>query len=1477
SKFGLKNVIPSLFLVVEETLKGNTVKLLGPKKRAGKRIGGADLGLPKVRRNALIEIISINTGCLNSCTYCKTKHARGDLASYPIDEIVARFEQAFEQGIVEVWLTSEDTGAYGRDIGTNIVELLNAVVKTIPEGCMMRIGMTNPPYILEHLEGIAKILNHPRVYSFLHVPVQSGSDAVLNSMRREYNREDFCKVVDTLRANVPDCNIATDIIAGFPTETEEDFDETISLCEKYKFPSLFMNQFFPRPGTPAAKWEQIPRQVIKERTKKLSNVFKSYLPFEGREGERHSVLITEMAHDKVSLVGHTKSYHQILVKGNPDELMGKRVDVVVYQTTKHSMLGRIVSVAKSVAIAENLQIMKEKQEAKSWMQKKLELLSESLDLKIVGAIACAKLKNSFFLSEMSRSMQNLLREFRALYEERLKRLDLTTSPENYRAKCEVYQHYVHDLLEQNDALINALKDSEIKGETSADLERSLTEELSLAKGFEEQLFVCRQEKIHLEVENEDLQEQAVRLREQLDDADNGKETLENAISIAHDDLAKLRIELDAVRGEVRDADQKHHSTESKNSRIQSDLRLEQAENAKLNNRLDTCEKSLERAKSENHMLQNRLVTLENELNEKSIELAGMERELISFKVSRDTGLEQNHVDKQEKLLLSAKVNELEKELRPLREELTAKGDKLVREKDLSIELASTISRLRDQITIQVENSKKLEKQNVDLKRKLKESQTEVDTIDKRRTDLTSENQKIRENLHKSKLDIQRLRDDRCKQETTMSVEMLQLKEHIGDLQSKIDRRTRETEDLSDRVGRLTASVATHKVAEKTARDHISELQMEIADSRQKIVELTGEMKNYEDRILILDQQLHDRDVEMEALRSSFNNKAAECEEQLSNSSKQEQLVHELTTELSAKNAELRRSYLDLDAQKVELTNNAEKIQHMALKIQTQEEVISIAKGEIEDYERMKPHPESEVINLNSKLDQLRLEGDYLKVKHAETSKKLADVSCLCNELRNKLKSAVGQRDQAQQLTNLYEGKFSSAERQLKELEFKVHQAHSQVDRERECAKTRQEAMGQRIKDISSARLSSEEMAQQLQREISNLRAENSQMIKNSERDSEKQHLIEKELHVSSTENERLATRLNDSRIEIDKLTKLVEDLTTNCENLQRQRRESDSLLRNLRGELGIACKTRKAAEAQMETYRSSIKSLEEQISTHLSTQAKLEEQLKSKAMEEDTLKSKKRTLKSSVNDLEDQKRALQNDVDKYKRNGAEQRSRVKQLEEALRAIRRETETHHTRQKHEQDKLRKQNEQMLNEQMRKVAEFDSKTIRYQEEVSRLTDVISKLQVLICRKTVKLFLSKSELETTKTQLSASQRLEHQSRADLTTIREAGKSRDERRNELQVSAIHSIKQTRHLQCEYDSLQRENSRLMGEMARHIKEKEMAVSEEDRLRKHSLKQQAMLQEMRRKLASKAHYQDLKVHYQPHTPGPFGDSFASHN
>lgn len=126
--------------VVEETLKGHSVRLLQNKKENGKRVAGAKLALPKVRKNPLIEIIAVNSGCLNQCTYCKTKHARGDLASYPPEEIVERAKQAFAEGCCEIWLTSEDTGTYGRDIGTSLPELLWQLVEVIPDFCMLRIG-----------------------------------------------------------------------------------------------------------------------------------------------------------------------------------------------------------------------------------------------------------------------------------------------------------------------------------------------------------------------------------------------------------------------------------------------------------------------------------------------------------------------------------------------------------------------------------------------------------------------------------------------------------------------------------------------------------------------------------------------------------------------------------------------------------------------------------------------------------------------------------------------------------------------------------------------------------------------------------------------------------------------------------------------------------------------------------------------------------------------------------------------------------------------------------------------------------------------------------------------------------------------------------------------------------------------------------------------------------------------------------------
>ncbi|GAB1600452.1 threonylcarbamoyladenosine tRNA methylthiotransferase-like [Argonauta hians] len=327
--------------VVEETLKGHSVRILGQKKQAGKKTGGASLALPKVRKNPLIEIIAINTGCLNQCTYCKTKHARGELGSYQPDDIVQRAIQSFEEGVVEIWLTSEDLGAYGHDIGVTLPELLWKLVAVIPDGCMMRLGMTNPPYILEHLEEMAKICNHPRVYGFLHVPVQSASDSVLMDMKREYCVEDFRHVVDFLKQRVPGITIATDFICGFPTETNEDFEESLALVKEYQFPSLFINQFFPRPGTPAAKMTRVDPQEVKKRTKAMSELFQSYFPYKHKVGEKHTVLVTEISFDQNYYVGHNKYYEQVLVEKSGD-YMGKSIDVEITSTGKHYLKCRIL-------------------------------------------------------------------------------------------------------------------------------------------------------------------------------------------------------------------------------------------------------------------------------------------------------------------------------------------------------------------------------------------------------------------------------------------------------------------------------------------------------------------------------------------------------------------------------------------------------------------------------------------------------------------------------------------------------------------------------------------------------------------------------------------------------------------------------------------------------------------------------------------------------------------------------------------------------------------------------------------------------------------------------------------------------------------------------------------------------------------------------------------------------------------------------
>ena len=339
SLVGVSN-INSIVSVVEETLRGNRVVAIG------KSTDLPDItSMPKIRRNKLVEIIAVSTGCLGQCTYCKTKHARGELGSYPISAIIERVRSAVSEGVKQIWLTSEDLGAYGIDLGTDIAKLLEAILDAIADApdVMLRLGMTNPPYMLQHATRIGEILNHPQVFEFLHVPVQSASDSVLRDMRREYTCEDFNILVDTLRDAVPSLTVATDIICGFPNETDEDHACTINLIERHKFPVINISQFYPRPGTVAARMQRVPTKIAKQRSSHVTRLFESYTTNDAFPNQQVDVWfdLTEET-GKPQSVGHTKNYTKVLVAKDPS-LAGTCRKVLVSSVHKWDIRGTVLN------------------------------------------------------------------------------------------------------------------------------------------------------------------------------------------------------------------------------------------------------------------------------------------------------------------------------------------------------------------------------------------------------------------------------------------------------------------------------------------------------------------------------------------------------------------------------------------------------------------------------------------------------------------------------------------------------------------------------------------------------------------------------------------------------------------------------------------------------------------------------------------------------------------------------------------------------------------------------------------------------------------------------------------------------------------------------------------------------------------------------------------------------------------------------
>ncbi|MGI0097908.1 MAG: tRNA (N(6)-L-threonylcarbamoyladenosine(37)-C(2))-methylthiotransferase, partial [Nitrosopumilaceae archaeon] len=298
------------------------------------------IGLPKVRLNPAVGIVEIASGCMSECTFCQTKLSKGDLQSYRIGDIVRQVATEIKDGCKEVWLTSTDNGCYGLDIGEDLSSLINSVAE-IPPSFKIRVGMMNPMYMPRIREGLLKSFDNDKVFKFLHIPVQSGSDKVLNDMNRGHTAKTFTDAVYKFRKKFSKFTIATDIIVGFPSETQEDFKQTIDLLNDTRPDIVNLSRYSPRPGTKAADYTQIDVSEVKRRSKIVFDVssqisFEDNLKWIGWKGD---VLFDEKS--ETGIQGRNFAYKSILVKDKVE--IGQVHQVEIIDATKHSLIGKIAS------------------------------------------------------------------------------------------------------------------------------------------------------------------------------------------------------------------------------------------------------------------------------------------------------------------------------------------------------------------------------------------------------------------------------------------------------------------------------------------------------------------------------------------------------------------------------------------------------------------------------------------------------------------------------------------------------------------------------------------------------------------------------------------------------------------------------------------------------------------------------------------------------------------------------------------------------------------------------------------------------------------------------------------------------------------------------------------------------------------------------------------------------------------------------
>jgi MiaB-like tRNA modifying enzyme len=269
--------------------------------------------LPRDRKKGVIAVMPISEGCLGRCSYCATKNARGRLKSFQPEGIVREVREALARGYREIQLTAQDTAAYGVDIGERLPDLLHRIMELEGE-FRVRVGMMNPETALPIYRELMKCFSGSKVYKFLHLPVQTGDDALLEDMCRNYAVKDFTWMAKNFKKHGG--TLSTDIIVGYPGEDDDSFMRTYKLVEEIRPDILNIKRFSPRTGTKAAKLKDMPDRLKKERSRELSRLHRKIGLEENRRfiGKKLLVLTTERG-KKECMLGRTNSYKQVVLHG----------------------------------------------------------------------------------------------------------------------------------------------------------------------------------------------------------------------------------------------------------------------------------------------------------------------------------------------------------------------------------------------------------------------------------------------------------------------------------------------------------------------------------------------------------------------------------------------------------------------------------------------------------------------------------------------------------------------------------------------------------------------------------------------------------------------------------------------------------------------------------------------------------------------------------------------------------------------------------------------------------------------------------------------------------------------------------------------------------------------------------------------------------------------------------------------------------